>query len=55
MISPADIKTPITVKQAHAGDVFYPDPNRSVLYYQDTKINEEYTKVRYFDATEELV
>ena len=44
-----------TVTQAHAGDVFYSDPNRIVLYYHDAEINEVYTKVGTFDATAEFV
>lgn len=44
-----------TVTEAHAGDVYYSDPNRIVLYYQDAEINEEYTLIGRFDATEEFV
>lgn len=44
-----------TVTQAHAGDVFYSDPNRIVLYYRDAQVNAEYTKVGTFDATEEFI
>ena len=44
-----------TVTEAHAGDVFYSDPNRIVLYYHDAEINEEYTLIGRFDATEEFV
>ena len=44
-----------TVTEAHAGDVFYSDPNRIVLYYHDAEINEQYTRVGTFDATEEFV
>lgn len=44
-----------TVTEAHAGDVFYSDPNRIVLYYHDAEINEQYTKIGTFDATEEFV
>lgn len=43
------------VTEAHAGDVFYSDPNRIVLYYHDAEINEEYTKIGTFDATEEFI
>ena len=43
-----------TVTEAHAGDVFYSDPNRIILYYHDEQINEEYTKIGTFDATEEF-
>lgn len=46
---------PETVTAAQAGDVYYSDPNRIVLYYQDAEISEEYTKIGTFDATEEFV
>ena len=46
---------PETITEAKAGDVFYSDPNRIVLYYQDAEISEEYTKIGTFDATEEFV
>ena len=46
---------PETVTTAKAGEVFYSDPNRVVLYYQNAEISEEYTKVGYFDATEDFV
>ena len=41
--------------QAHAGEVYYSDPNRIVLYYHDAEINEEYTLIGTFDATDEFV
>ena len=44
-----------TVTQAHAGDVYYSDPNRIVLYYRDAEINEEYTLIGTFEPTEEFV
>ncbi len=44
-----------TVTEAHAGDVFYSDPNRIVLYYHDAEVNEQYTRIGTFDATEEFV
>ena len=43
------------VTEAHAGEVYYSDPNRIVLYYHDAEINEEYTLIGTFDATEEFV
>lgn len=46
---------PETVTEAKAGDVFYSDPNRIVLFYHDTEISAEYTKIGTFDATEEFV
>lgn len=47
--------SPETVTEAKAGDVFYSDPNRIVLFYQDAEISEEYTKIGTFDATEEFI
>lgn len=44
-----------TVTEAHAGDVFYSAPNRIVLYYHDAEVNEKYTKIGTFEATEEFV
>ena len=43
-----------TVTEAHAGEVFYSDPNRIVLYYHDAQINEDYTLIGTFDATDEF-
>lgn len=48
-----DNSTAIT--EAHAGDVFYSDPNRIVLYYHDAEISEEYTKIGTFEATDEFI
>ena len=45
----------VLVTQAHAGEVYYSDPNRIVLYYHDAEINEEYTLIGTFDATDEFV
>ena len=45
----------VPVTEAHAGEVFYSDPNRIVLYYHDAEISEEYTKIGTFDATEAFV
>ena len=43
------------VTQAHAGDVFYSDPNRRVLYQHDAVIDEEYTRIGTFEPTEGFV
>ena len=45
----------VLVTQAHAGEVYYSAPNRIVLYYHDAEINEEYTLIGTFDATDEFV
>lgn len=50
---PAD--NPANVTEAKAGDVFYSDPNRIVLFYHDAEISAEYTKIGTFEATEEFV
>ena len=44
-----------TVTEAKVGDVYYSDPNRIVLFYQDAEISEEYTKIGTFDATNEFI
>ena len=44
-----------TVAEAKAGDVFYSDPNRIVLFYHDAEISAEYTKIGAFEATEEFI
>lgn len=46
---------PETVTAAKAGDVFYSDPNRIVLFYHDAEISAEYTKIGTFDATERFM
>lgn len=46
---------PKKVTSVKAGEVYYSDPNRIVLYYQDAEVSEEYTPVGHFDATDEFV
>ena len=46
---------PETVTEAKAGEVFYSDPNRIVLFYHDAEISEEYVKIGTFDATDEFI
>ncbi len=48
-----DNSEPVT--EAHAGDVLYSDPNRIVLFYHDAEVDEEYTLIGRFDATDEFV
>ena len=43
------------VTSVKAGEVYYSDPNRIVLFYQDAEVSEEYTPVGHFDATDEFV
>lgn len=38
-----------TVSEEAAGTVYYSEPNRIVLFYQDAQIPGEYTPVGYFD------
>lgn len=47
---------PEKVTSVKAGEVYYSDPNRIILFYQDAEISEEeYTLVGHFDATDEFV
>lgn len=46
---------PETVTEAKAGDVFYSDPNRIVLFYHDAEISAEYIKIGTFEATEDFI
>lgn len=46
---------PETVTSEKAGEVYYSEPNRIVLFYHDAEISGEYTLVGTFDATEEFV
>ncbi|MCM1345333.1 MAG: cyclophilin-like fold protein [Lachnospiraceae bacterium] len=38
-----------------AGEVYYSEPNRIILFYQDAEVSAEYTPVGYFDATDEFI
>lgn len=38
-----------------AGEVYYSEPNRIVLFYHDARIQGQYTRVGYFDPTEDFV
>lgn len=42
------------VTSEKAGEVYYSTPNRIVLFYGDANVTGEYTKVGYFDFTEEF-
>lgn len=46
---------PETITSQKAGEVYYSEPNRIVLFYQDANITGEYTKLGYFDATSDFV
>ena len=45
---------PETVTTEKAGEVYYSEPNRIILFYGDAEVSNEYTKVGYFDYTEEF-
>lgn len=44
-----------TITSETAGQVYYSEPNRIVLFYQNGEISGEYTLVGHFDATEDFV
>lgn len=46
---------PEMVTEEKAGEVFYSDPNRIVLFYHDAEISAEYVKIGTFDATDEFI
>lgn len=48
---PSNLETVTTEK---AGEVYYSEPNRIVLFFGDAEVSNEYTKVGYFDYTEEF-
>lgn len=43
-----------SVSSEKAGEVYYSEPNRIVLFYGDAQVSGEYIKVGYFDFTEEF-
>lgn len=46
---------PEQVTEEKAGTVYYSEPNRIILFYQDAAVSAEYTPVGYFDDTEEFL
>ncbi len=46
---------PETVTSARAGEVYYSEPNRIILFYHDAEVTGEYTKVGTIEATDEFV
>lgn len=46
---------PESVTSAQAGEVYYSEPNRIILFYHDAEVNGEYTKVGTIEATDEFV
>lgn len=45
---------PENITSEKAGEVYYSEPNRIVLFYGDAEVSSEYTKVGYFDFTDEF-
>lgn len=48
-------KNPETVTSEKAGEVYFSEPNRIVLFYKDAEISGEYTKIGYFDYSDDFV
>lgn len=46
---------PQTITEEKAGEVYYSEPNRIILFYHDGEVEGEYTKVGTIEATEEFV
>jgi len=44
-----------TVTEEKAGEVYYSEPNRIILFYADAAVEGNYTLVGHFDATEDFV
>lgn len=45
---------PEKVTSEKAGEVYYSDPNRIIIFYQDAKVKGEFTKVGYLENTDGL-
>lgn len=45
---------PETVTSEKAGEVYYSELNRIILFFGDAEVSSEYTRVGYFDYTEEF-
>ncbi len=45
---------PEQVTEEKAGTVYYSEPNRVILFYQDAEVSAQYTPVGYFDDTDEF-
>lgn len=43
-----------SITSEKAGEVYYSEPNRIVLFFGDAQVSGEYTKVGYFDYSEEF-
>lgn len=45
---------PETVTEEKAGEIYYSDPNRLILFFGDGQINSKFTKVGYIDDSEQF-
>lgn len=45
---------PEKITSEKAGEVYYSEPNRIILFFGDGQVSSEYTKVGYFDYSEEF-
>ncbi len=46
---------PEQITEEKAGTVYYSEPNRIILFYQDAEVSAEYTAVGYFDYNDEFL
>lgn len=46
---------PEQITEEKAGTVYYSEPNRVILFYQDAQVSAEFTPVGYFDYTDEFL
>lgn len=46
---------PEQITEEKAGTVYYSEPNRIILFYQDAEVPAEYTPVGYFDFTDDFL
>lgn len=44
-----------TITEEKAGDVYYSEPNRIILFYRDGEVEGDYTKVGTIEATEDFM
>lgn len=47
--------SPVTITSEKAGEIYYSDPNRIILFFGDAKVSSEYTPVGYIDYSEGFV
>lgn len=44
-----------TIAEEKAGEVYYSEPNRIILFYGDATVEDDYTLVGHFEVTEEFI